>query len=151
MVADTANPASGITILTMTGLNGSKTRFPIAKMIQEIGSLPASIFDDRKDNNAPARRLEQPRDVMVTDARIGYCCAEIRSHSTCTTPHFGCPCPLPQAQRRYSPKTVRTALRTIQPKRLLQIAVSPTVIAIFHVESPLTFAMSRSIETDVSF
>jgi hypothetical protein len=68
-------PASEMATVTMTRLSGSETRFSIAKLIQEIRSPPASIVEDRNDNNTstPFRRLEQRRDVMVRDARDGYC------------------------------------------------------------------------------
>ena len=108
----------------MTGLIGFETRFSIAKSIQEIASPPASIVDHTNDNNAPFRRLEQPRDVMISDARgatVGKTYVRVRC-----APRFRCPCPLPRAQRRYSPE-------------------------IFNIESPLSFATSRSPETDVSF
>jgi hypothetical protein len=68
-------PASEMATVTMTRLSGSETRFSIAKLIQEIRDPPASIVEDRNDNNTstPFRRLEQRRDVMVSDARDGYC------------------------------------------------------------------------------
>jgi len=54
-----------------------------------------------------------------------------------SSPCFRCPCPLLRAQKRYSPELVCTVLRSIRLKRLLQMAGSPTIIAIFHIESPL--------------
>jgi len=51
----------------------------IAKLIQEIGALLASIVEEGNDNNAPFQRLEQRRDVMVTDAQAGYCWTELSS------------------------------------------------------------------------
>jgi len=45
----------------------------------------SSIVEDRNDDNAPVRRLEQPRDVMVTDTRVRYYWTEIRSRSMGTT------------------------------------------------------------------
>ena len=73
-----------MTTETNVELIGFKTRFSIAKLIQEIGSLPVSIVDNRNDHNGPFRRLEQPRDVMVSDARGGYCWTWSSSRSVCT-------------------------------------------------------------------
>jgi len=77
-------PAGEMATVTMTRLSGSKTRFSIAKLIQEIRDPPANIVEDRNDNNAPFRRLEQRRDAIVSDARDGYCWTETRSRSIFT-------------------------------------------------------------------
>ena len=92
--------AGEMATVTMKRLSGTKTRFSIALVIQEIDPPRASIVDDRNDNNAPFRRLEQRRDVIVSDARDGYSLTEIRSCSICAAARFNYPCPLPRAERR---------------------------------------------------
>jgi hypothetical protein len=133
----------------MTELIGFKTQFSIAKLIQEIGSPPASIVDDRNENNAPFRRLEQCRDVKFSDARDGYCWTEMSYCSVCTGSRFRCPCPLSRAERRFSPETVCAALCTIRRNRLLQMAGSPTNIATVRVANMLAFAVSTPFEIDL--
>jgi hypothetical protein len=62
----------------------------IAQLIQEIRTPPASIVEHRNDNNAPSRRLEQRRDVIVSDERDGSYWTEIRLYSMCTAARFRC-------------------------------------------------------------
>ena len=99
-VADMPTAAGEMATVTMKRLSGTKTRFSIALVIQEIDPPRAIIVEERNDNNAPVRRLEQCRDVMVTGARVGFCWIEICSCSICAAARFNYACPPPRAERR---------------------------------------------------